>query len=516
MSGEDASPGASEGRPAVDDEVKVEHRDGQRFVSWSVSTRDGAMQVKHDLPDALGSYYAVGGLNDDILLYRGPFHFRGDTAGRPWDGDVRFTWRPTQRVTARGERETAFEDLANLGRSEETWIAAPLVDLPGPSVPLPQPPKHSAPPWSRKARTSHRGDNSLGDQRLGEPHGLDQLTFLVPNGWESLDGYNVCDPADLRRYWAARTPCEAAGWSIALDRIYGRDNGFWRELKADGGHAITHVGQVCRVDGARFDAEDALPVLDAVRIALSIFLGRTSQCLLPVGYRDGQAVWARWATGSVDPFRTVGSWRDTSIACAQLSELLARVVERCQDRQQRDVLRYASSYYVTANFDVDVELGVAVPVSGLQLLAYSRFVEEGRSYSRNEWKALNTETQLRALLDDCQVDLTIPTHFQHLHDVAAALLARSGQQRDGLGCVISMRNDITHPTRERTTRWSVYQWAEAGMFARHLLELALLNIVGYSGKYHSRVDPNRWLGAVQDVPWRPSSGAVDAASTAQK
>jgi hypothetical protein len=96
----------------------------------------------------------------------------------------------------------------------------------------------------------------------------------------------------------------------------------------------------------------------------------------------------------------------------------------------------------------------------------------------------------------------MPVAFAELAKVQATLLAKDKEVRDGLECLIAMRNDVVHPTPARRRKWSTYQWAEARMLAVHYLELAMLCYVGYDGQYHPRTSARRYVGQVEDVPWR--------------
>ena len=91
---------------------------------------------------------------------------------------------------------------------------------------------------------------------------------------------------------------------------------------------------------------------------------------------------------------------------------------------------------------------MAVPISALQLLAYFRFVSDRGFYSNNKWKLMETEAQLRLLLDDSHVDLTAHPHFTHLVAVQRRL-AQNAPPRDALGVVIKMRNIVTHPSKHK-------------------------------------------------------------------
>lgn len=447
-----------------------------------------------------------GDIDEPILLYKGPFSLVGvEPSEPPFVGDIRFLWKPTPRIQVRGERELGTADLLNTFMAEpsnDLWVEYPTVVLPSSTV-IPGQPAEPSGGASGKVGTTYV-NQALGSQEFGDSTDLDRLTFLVPNGWLALDGHGICDGENLMRLWHGRTSLVAGDWTITLDaRPELQISDFQRELTNIGGHYISHIGEIRRSDQSRFTASEALQGLEIVRLAFSIALGRNSNCILPVGWQDDIAIWTQWCARPIDPYRQVSSWLDESIANKQVSQLLASMMNYCADPYRREVVRYATSYYVTANFDLDVELAVAVPVSGMQLLAYYRFVEDRETLTSKEFDALKgkTEEQIRRLLDDCQIDTTIPPHFTQLSSFAAALPSGFTGRRDGLGVVVYLRNRITHPTKQKPGKWGIYGWAEASMLARHYLALTILNTVGYQGEERSPLTGSSRIGQVTPVPW---------------
>lgn len=486
------------------------HFDGdRRIVRQQTSGNDGESVVfQHDFPDAIQHHYRPGGIDEPILLYKGPFSFAEVEPAEPaFIGDIGFQWKPTPRIHARGGRQLDTSSLFKaftFDSSDAVWRDAPIVTLP-PSATIHEQPTEASGDWKMQIGSSCVNER-LSLQDFGDPTGLERLTFLVPNGWSAHDGFSICDPNDLMSFWHGRLKATSAGWNVSIDsRRDTHSHDFARQLAASGGHYVTHVGELCRSDGRVFDATDALNVLEAMRIALTLAVGRTVNCILPVGWRAGRAVWTRWASPPVDPYRSVSSWLDETVASKQVSELLEHAIGFCANPARYKVFRYAVSYYVTANFDLDVELAVAVPVSGMQLLAYHRLVEEGAKLTQRQWKALTTEQQVRLLLDECAIDTAIPTHFNELHKIAAGLPAGFQGTPDALGVIVYLRNKITHPTKQKPDVWDIYGWAEACMVARHLLALAILNTVDYQGLEHSPLSASRWMGQTAPVPWATSS-----------
>jgi len=483
--------------------VEVTVEEGRRIVRRSITGADGRVfVVEHDFPDAVRHHYSPAGTDEDVLLYQGEFSLPND--GRIFDGDIRFRWHPSPHVEAKGERATSPTDLAALSGlllgagHQGMWVAPGTVSVKLRDGTLPPQPKGPFMPRGLAERSFH--EDRI-EQQVGDPTALEQVTFLVPNGWNGLDGAGICAPDDPAQAWRGRTEAAGDGWIVTFDLVAAMDIVAWNDLKKSGGHRFTHTGRLARADGSMFTGDEAFETLDRVRIGLNLSLGRRVTCALPVGWRDGEPVWCRWRRAPVDGYRDVSHWLDDTASCGQVGDVVSRVLAFTAVPVNRQSLRYATSYYVAANVDVDVELADGVTVSGLQLLAYLRFMTERGAYSQTQWKNLKTEGQLRLLVEEIGIDTSVPAHFSHL-TAARDRLASGGQAMDAVGAVVKMRNVVTHPTRDQPDLFSPYEWAEAGMLARYWLCLSLLNTVGYQGQIAEIMQAQpRWTGQMQAVPW---------------
>jgi hypothetical protein len=489
-------PELSNGRP----EVEIA-QDGRRIVRWWAGELEGKpLMVEHDFPDAVEHHYRPRGLNEDVPLYRGSFYCGDD---RPFEGDVRLRWFPSPRIEARGSRPTTSQDFLGLfsGPTSALWVDSELLSLELDDGALPVQPTDDA----SLAESAGHSVTPRVEQELGSPDALDEVTFLVPNGWQSHDAGAICAPDDLTRYWHGRTACSGDGWDVTFDRCYEMDLDAWRELKDAGGSRYTHVGRLRRADRATFVGDEAFRVLDRIRVALNIALGRRTTCSLPVGWREGMPVWTRWRSAPVGAYRTTTHWLDETVASKQVSDIVGRVLDFTADPFNWEALRPAVAYYVAANVDVDVELSVAVPVSALQLLAFFRLVSQRGTYSKGKWDKLSTEKQVQLLLADINADTAVHPHFQYLTNVCDRL-AQDAPRRNALGVVVKMRNVVTHPTRDKPATFDIYEWAEAGMHARYWLCLALLNTVGYHGDLARTLEEKpRMTGQLRPPPWTPTA-----------
>jgi len=487
-------------------EVRIEHPPGGgREVVISTRSTDGSThEIRHDLPDAVVHHYRPPSeVHADMPLYAGTFRYAGDA--REWTGDVRYTWKPTPTVEARGwrypeteELQDFFNRLANYDTSD-VWSSPAALEIELPEALLPKQPERLAVPLAHHEGASQ--SSARLEQQVGDSSTLDRVTFLIPNGWEAYDERGICDASDRAATWYGRTEARGDGWLLTFDRRRDVEHTLWSDLKRTGGYGFTHTGSMEREDGSTFTGDEAFEAMSRVRIGLNIALGRRVTCALPVGWLQGRPVWTRWRSAPVDPFSNKSHWLDREITSSQISEIVSAVLNATVDAAKKDAVAYATAYYVTAQVNVDVQLAAAIPVPGLQLLSYLHLVSEQKLYSSTTFKDLIAEKQLRPLLDRLKIATSIPPRLRNLAAVGQRSSA-SGPALDALGAVIRMRNVAMHPTHGRPAGYSIYEWAEAGMMARYWFCLALLHAVGYAGDISESLSPYRQgQGGRVRVPW---------------
>jgi hypothetical protein len=483
-------------------DVTESNEDGQRTVSYELELEDGTVVLQHSFPDALSHHYSPAGMNEDVPLFKGDFTVNEDP--ELYNGDIRWRWGATPRIEYRGTRSTRHADIVKLLKADkpgDLWVSRPRIGVDLVDGQLPAQPSGLLP----IENVGHYVTDRI-EEHLGEGKDLEEVTFLIPNGWQASDAAGICDPNEQGSIWRGRTVATGSGWEITMDLCPAMANlNAWRELKDGYGQQFTHVGILRRADGSTFDGQSAFELLDRIRLGLCLALGQRVTCALPVGYRAGSPVWTRWRSAPVQAYRRVSHLLDETIASAQVGSIVGLMLDGTGDAGALGALTAAIAYYTSANNDVTVDLTVPLPVSGLQLMTYYRFVSSSNAtHSRTQWKSqmTSTEKEIRHLLEDCKIDLTIPSHLKSLIDARTRLPADK-QTGDALTTIMAMRNVVTHPTRDLPfDKFDIYMWAEAGMLARYWLCLAILREIGYQGRVANVLsDQPRWTGSVKDVPW---------------
>ncbi|MFK4152900.1 hypothetical protein ACI2LV_13080 [Streptomyces fungicidicus] len=494
---------------AQSSEVSVSYEaDGTRVVSRMLPPNEEGQRLElvHRFPDAIEHLYPPRPMNEDVPLFAGKLGFTNEP-NQIYDAKVMYRWAPRPRIDVHGTRPAASTDLSRFEAASMAggmWSTLPGVAIALENGAIPAPPDEETDPDDADVSVASQVDAEVGDGRQ-----LDRVTCLLPNGWPTVRGTGICDPHDLTRTWYGRTTAEGDGWRAEFDRTPDANLKSFNTLKDSGGYQFTHTVRLTRIDGSSFSSEQALDVLDRIRLGLGLALGRRTSCVLPVGFRDAEPVWVLWRGQRVDRYSsTTSHWLDDSTAVSQVSEIVGKTLDFTQDPTARAALSQAVGYYVAGLNDVDVELRANMAVSGLQLLSCYRFVTVG-PHTHRQWKALQpkqgaTEWELRQLLTAIGVTTPVPAHFAHLQAVQGRLAA-NGVQFDGLGTVVKMRNVATHPTKDQPAAYSTQEWAEAGFLASYWFGLSLLDLIQYTGTIAAILRPHpRRAGEMRHGPWSPT------------
>ncbi len=413
------------------------------------------------------------GLHEPVALHEGPLtvHDDSDTPGE-WDGRVFLTWLPSPRVVAEGAGHLPKHVRLSPALFDRAFPASPP-SLSKVSYPVSV---TDLPPLSTSV--SAHFDLELRPPELGRRGSRpDAPTFNVING------------PDLR----GEQTLQAEGWIVTLSPRHNL-NGFGKELAEAGGFGTTHTATVRRIRGGRF----SMAAAERVRFGLAMFLtfiaGRTVGTWLPVASLKGQKVWESWESPThCDPARGAFSWFDVSQRTAAPT-LWPAFLRLWLDADQHDALRGAISFSVLANKGVPAEVGLSLAVSGLDLLGWQVLVLHG-PISRGVWEGEHTSWRIEQVLNWASIPTNAPAELRALR--------HAFPNNTGPEAVTKTRNNFIH---RRPHRGSLPFDAtiDVWLLAAWYLELSLLNWLGYTGQYKSRLDPNRWVGATKPVPWAVS------------
>ncbi len=294
------------------------------------------------------------------------------------------------------------------------------------------------------------------------------------------------------------------GWHVNLVAVP-EFTDIYKKLKASGGYAFTHVGQLTRTDGSAFTVREAEGILESLTAFLSF--ARGAPCSLPIRWgcgANGEIVWRHFGSPVVDRWRQPHSWFDERHG-ELLTELFDAFCRRYNDETLRDPLILVLHWYRHCNTQSSgMEGSLILGMTALDLLSALIVAGRCRSMSARKHDKLNAEKKLCALLKALDVPADIPPRYAKL-----AAFARQNDKKNSCEALAEFRNGFVHPNEKRRNivlRADKLASFEAWQLSLWYQELALLYLLDHRGSYANRTTP-RWVGQVEPVPWsgRPVS-----------
>ena len=277
---------------------------------------------------------------------------------------------------------------------------------------------------------------------------------------------------------------QAGGWEIEITAVTTLDE-IEKELKEEGGYAITHTGTVKHLDGRDFAAQDVEPLLSALRLFLSFARGAYCGVTLVVGKDgNGESAWEQWGTHRVTEWSSPPpSWFDRMNGYI-LSEAFPGFWKLWENDEQ--LVRMVVDLYLNANLGshgVGYDGGLMLAQAALERFSY--YIERNGAGVRIEGALRDmgiSEAALRISSTNCP---------------ELAVLAEMHRWEHGPHALVELRNNIVHP-KDKYHNLSQRAYYEAWNLAQWYLELSLLKLSGYEGSYGNRLS-QKWVGEVEPL-----------------
>lgn len=442
--------------------------------------------------------YCTATVNEPICLYNGRLEFVCEDQSFSGPGMVQLNWLPVPQVT----------------------FAMDAPDWSPPHGPLDFPAGLLRMSDGRSAPANVAGMNLSGGENarvprisgmvetaaFGSGDSIEYTVFHVPN-FRSFLGSNTRDESGTRCQ-AARAVMEADGWRVTLDQLPNEDAGtgekFNKQIEAAGGYGITHVGKLERINGDSFSAVNSNRISEGLSWFLSFCRGTWVAPVLPVGFdADGARIWEEWRKWKIERWRRVGTWFD-SRSCIGLVDVFPGFLRRWNDGTWNEPIELAIHWYVESNMCAGaVEGSTILTQAAFELLAWTLVVEDQRVLGAKRFDKLPAADKLRRLLSHCEIPLPIPSSLAELTKSAA-----ENSWDDGPQAITGVRNALVHATtrnRKKVMGSDASLRHEAWWLGLWYLELVLLHLFDYKGKYSDRLVQGVWIGqAVKVVPWGSS------------
>lgn len=432
----------------------------------------------------LEPFYPLGAVDEPILLHSGDLLATQGKQTIRVSGTIHWEWLPTPRIAYRFS--TSDPDLYKW----DLFASDYDIQLPDDSAIK----SNDASSPDTEAAALHM-DGRMSNITLGTKVDIRRVVFHVAN-MPSLHGAHL---QNGQSWWNGHLEFTTQTWKFILDEREDRDV-IRGDLRARGGYAATHVGELTRIDGAELSEEEISNAFHMLRCCLSFAFGRHITPFLAVGFDSSGAVtWQDWRVFALSSW-TGGSHVIDATGRLDMAELISGFGRLWSDQFTRDLLSYATHYYLECSDPQPLNLAVSAGQAGLELLAYERLVEELKQLTAKEYKNSQVNPahkNLAELISSYGIDTSLP---QALTNLCAAASRVQPACTTGPEILTRMRNGVIHPSRSKP-KFSSAEWTEAWLLTQHYLLLTILGRINFKGSFRDPLDPDKNSGKVTRVPW---------------
>lgn len=438
------------------------------------------------IPAATTSEFLRFGVDEDIPLFSGELECKQNKTHRVGSGKLWFAWAPYPSIKFSFE-EDMHPDQIFLGECEITLrpsgkeFKAQILQIIGGT--------------DRGRRATFFGvANPVKPKK--RCLNLKKVVFNVPN----LPHINGLPVKHQDLVTNGRVILKNSEWKITLDPIHNiAERNF--ELRETSGYVITYVGVLEKRDSSLFSDEVAEDILLCLDYLLSFAVGYWTNAFLFTGFDlKGEKIWEEWTFQRFSRFISSSTWFDP-IKSESLRQLFPDFLRLWQDSLWGDSLSRAIYWFIEGNRNASaVETTMITTQAALELLIWVHYIEDKAILSAEGFDKLPASDRIRLALSNLKMANQIPSELTNL-----VALSKKLSCEDGPHILTEIRNKLIHP-KGTTKRKSITSSAsdsliEAQELGLLYLELFILWLCGFNGKYAYRLRNPKHQGQVQQVPW---------------
>lgn len=304
---------------------------------------------------------------------------------------------------------------------------------------------------------------------------IDEIIFSIPN-LKSISGEVVKKVSSTQTITTrSRISLDNQKWKIIIDKNIEYNN-LNKELEIVGSYNILYTGKITSIKGQKFTYNETEEIINCLDVFLSFINGRRISTLFLNGFNEGIKKWTDYSPKSVESYKDVTSciyYRNINSLDIMWKEFSAI----WETDKGNDFLKSIIHWYTQSNNKAGLlEGAIIMAQAGLEKLYYWTSKEENHPE--------NTPQKLRKLTKYLHIkDFEVLSNYTNLNEFSQIHIEKY-KHRDIAGIITTIRNNIIHPIKTVTINSQTKN--EALQLSLWVIEIALLKINKYEGKYHDR------------------------------
>lgn len=449
------------------------------------------MRNKRKRNISLSPVYSTHSPNDAIQLYNGQLEIEQDSIKISTNGIIELIWLRNPKV-----KFSFTHNYIYSGSSIDFIINEPItLQLPTLSKAINARIIQSSNTHEMKGSKLVCSGDIAEPVRLGNGDNLSYLILHLPNFHDAF-GSDISSQHE-RLTWLGRFHLDTDEWKITIDKVENYSF-LYKELKATGGYAITHIIKVEKADESFFKIDETQILIENLFYFLSFARGFWVESVLEVGFdKQEKRVWEKWINPRTDRWQNVNSWFNFHTPI-KLTYFWSNFCNKLQDSIWRESLKRAIRWYISANQKAgELEGSIILVQTAHELLSWTKFVTE-KGISEEGFSKLPAADKLRLLLIEANIPLETSALLKFLSSLSKL------ENWDGAKAVTEIRNKLVHPSPkniQKLRRIGEDEMQDAYILTMWYLELILLYLLGYQDEYVNRLIYMKWVGQTEQVPW---------------
>ncbi|MCZ4222901.1 HEPN domain-containing protein [Pedobacter rhodius] len=433
-----------------------------------------------NVPVRLATPVDMNNPNDTIEIHSGEFRLKNDQHEFKVNGRIYFRWLPSMKVIFKATFiDQPTDDILLLEKFEvivdgkETGkVRVTDLDLTG------------TPTCGGDGRHFIWGDSTIS---------VSEVSFSIPNMREYL-GSSVKETPTALNVQKARLTLDDKPYKITIDQLSGYKKKL-KSLEENGGYLLTYAGKIEKEKGA-ITLSELHKWQDRFHHFLYFLNGRRVAPMFFSGMHNDEKIWTDYGGYTVDMHKFVPCWSDIFVM-DDLSQLWKSYNKLWKEDLDKDFLITAIHWYVEANMNAGmVEGSIILIQTALELLYNWLIIENEKVIIGGDAEGMSAANKIRLLIHQFKIPSAIPEAFKEL--------AKIKDVEDGPEAFVKIRNALVHGQkikRNELKKISLHAKYEALQLGIWYVELGLLYVLGYKGKYNNRTDGNNWKNTGVLVPW---------------
>ncbi|MBN8681854.1 MAG: hypothetical protein J0L99_04355 [Chitinophagales bacterium] len=448
-------------------------------------------EIYKDIPFGITSSIPMSEPNQKIMIYSGTFNLMIGKDSIEIEGEVWFDWFPHINTKFNGIVKSSTKDIIGLLSANDKYDLKINDLLFGESYIT-----NSIVGSNAEVSGQVLGLSVIGDRTIP----ISKITFSIPN---------------LRDFWGLpnklinekggyysghnRLIFENKDYVITIDKSRDYKKSF-ESLTARGGYFLLYAGEIQKKSG-NISFENLNKLHHCFSTFLSFINGQRCSLLFLQGIHDNEIIWTDYTGYESDLFKHVHSWPQ-KLSINGLSELWNEFYELWNNNaNDEDFLVSAVHWYIEANANSGYLEGSIIMIQTALELIYNWLVIEKRKliYGKDA-DNISASNKIRLLLSQFGTNIRLPQYFINMK----SYLDSNKDIYDEIDLFVQIRNAIIHSQEDKRRKLSKISHKvkyEAQQLGLWYIEISLLNILKFNGKYRNRCSGKLWTGEdEEDLP----------------